>query len=62
MANSSDTPAPDKPDDATAEQPPVRRLLVFGIIALALMMMAVDGTIVATALDALKTGLDTSVN
>lgn len=41
---------------------PGRRLLVFGIIGLALLMMAVDGTIVATALDALKQGLDTSVN
>src|SRR5699024_6524256 len=41
---------------------PVRRVLVFAIIALALMMMAVDGTIVATALDALQKGLRTSVN
>src|SRR5699024_2424576 len=46
----------------TKETPPVRRMLVFITIAFALMMMAVDGTIVATALDALKTGLDTSVN
>lgn len=44
------------------ESPPVRRALVFSIIALALMMMAVDGTIVATALDALQHGLHTSVN
>lgn len=62
MAKSSDTPASDEPDDFATEQPPIRRLLVFCIIALALMMMAIDGTIVATALDALKTGLDTSVN
>src|SRR5699024_1279532 len=47
---------------AETQEQPVRRLLVFCIIALALMMMAVDGTIVATALDAIKTGLDTSVN
>ena len=40
----------------------MRRVLVFAIIALALMMMAVDGTIVATALDALQKGLRTSVN
>ncbi len=52
-------------DDSTHpvdEQPPVRRGLLFAIIALALMMMAVDGTIVATALDALETGLNTSIN
>src|SRR5699024_2063096 len=47
---------------AVAKQPPVRRVLVFVIIALALVMMAVDGTIVATALDALQDGLQTSVN
>lgn len=41
---------------------PGRRLLVFCIIALALMMMAVDGTIVATALEAIQEGLDTTVN
>lgn len=62
MVDSSNTPASDQPDDAATEQPPIRRLLVFCIIALALMMMAVDGTIVATALDSLRTGLDTSVN
>lgn len=48
--------------NAEADEQPVRRLLVFAIIALALMMMAVDGTIVATALDALTEGLDTSIN
>lgn len=42
--------------------PPVKRLPVFGIITLALMMMAVDGTIVATALEAIIDGLDTTVN
>src|SRR5699024_11929227 len=50
------------PAHTTIEEPPVRRLLVFCIIALALMMMAVDGTIVATALEALQQGLHTSVN
>lgn len=48
----------------TAEPPPppARRVLIFCIVALALMMMAIDGTIVATALDALQHGLDTTVN
>lgn len=41
---------------------PVRRVLVFCIIGFALMMLAVDGTIVATALEALKEGLNTTVN
>jgi MFS family permease len=49
-------------DGAAGPGPPVRRVLVFSIIALALMMMAVDGTIVATALDALQRGLGTTVN
>ncbi|HEU0196033.1 MAG TPA: MFS transporter [Nevskiaceae bacterium] len=40
----------------------MRRVLIFTIVALALMMMAVDGTIVATALDAMQHGLDTTVN
>lgn len=40
---------------------PVRRGLVFFIVACALMMMAIDGTIIATALDALTAGLNTSV-
>lgn len=50
------------PDNQTAEPAPINRVLVFGIIGLALLMMAVDGTIVATALDALQKGLDTTVN
>jgi len=41
---------------------PVPRLLVFTIVALALLMMSVDTTIVATALDDLQHGLDTSIN
>jgi MFS family permease len=44
------------------EGPPVRRVLVFSIIALALIMSSVDSTIVATALHALQEGLDTSIN
>jgi EmrB/QacA subfamily drug resistance transporter len=42
--------------------PPVRRVLVFAIVALALLMMSVDSTIVATALHALQQGLGTSIN
>ena len=52
----------DPHDAAAAAAPPVRRVLVFGIVALALMMMSVDSTIVATALHALQHGLATSIN
>ncbi len=41
---------------------PVRRVPVFATVAMALLMMSVDSTIVATALDALQHGLDTSIN
>ncbi|HNC69905.1 MAG TPA: hypothetical protein PKZ77_05410, partial [Pseudomonadales bacterium] len=41
---------------------PVRRVLVFCIVAFALLMMSVDSTIVATALHSLQLGLDTSIN
>ena len=44
------------------ESRPVRRVLVFAIVALALLMMSVDATIVATALDSLQHGLQTSIN
>ncbi|MDI3468898.1 MAG: hypothetical protein OJF62_000961 [Pseudolabrys sp.] len=37
-------------------------MLVFAIVALALLMMSVDTTIVATALDTLQHGLQTSIN
>ena len=47
---------------APGEGPPVRRVLVFTTVALALLMMSVDSTIVATALDALRRGLHTSIN
>lgn len=46
----------------TEPQPPVRRVLVFTIVALSLLMMSVDSTIVATALHALQHGLHTSIN
>jgi EmrB/QacA subfamily drug resistance transporter len=46
---------------ARGERRPVRRGLVFTIVALALLMMSIDSTIVATALQALRGGLDTSI-
>ncbi|MES1924844.1 major facilitator superfamily protein [Salinisphaera sp. T31B1] len=57
-------------DDEPAEEPtglaeqhvPVPRVRIFATIGCALMMMALDGTIVATALESLTAGLDTSVN
>jgi MFS family permease len=58
-------PAATDPDDEAApedDQPPVRRLVVFTTVALALMTMSVDGTIVATALHTLQQGLHTSIN
>jgi MFS family permease len=42
--------------------PPVRRNTVFAIVALALLMMSIDSTIVATALHAIQHGLDASIN
>ena len=41
---------------------PVRRVPVFTIVAMALLMMSVDSTIVATALGSLQEGLGTSIN
>ncbi len=46
----------------TSTRPPVRRGLVFSIISLALIMMALDATIVATALHAIQQDLGTTVN
>ena len=44
------------------ESRPVRPWLVFAIVALALLMMSINSTIVATALHALRTGLQTSID
>jgi len=49
-------------DDAHDTLTPARRALVFSIVSLALLMMSVDSTIVATALHALQQDLHTSVN
>lgn len=61
--NSADAArANEDPAGAQATQPPVHRGRVFAIVALALLMMSVDSTIVATALHALQHGLGTSIN
>lgn len=57
----------DKSAARTADEPasgdrPIRRGLVFTTVGLALLMMSVDATIVATALHALQHGLKTSIN
>jgi MFS family permease len=44
------------------ESRPVRRVPIFIIVSLALLMMSVDTTIVATALHSLQRGLNTSIN
>lgn len=44
------------------ESQPVHRTVVFMIVGLALLMMSVDSTIVATALHSLQDGLRTSIN
>ena len=41
---------------------PIRHNIVFMIVGAALLMMSIDSTIVATALDAIQQGLDTSLN
>ncbi|MBX7124033.1 MAG: MFS transporter [Opitutaceae bacterium] len=41
---------------------PVRRGVVFAIVALTLLMVSIDSTIVATALHALQNAMDTTVN
>lgn len=51
-----------KPSEPDGENRPIRRALVFTIVALALIMSSVDSTIVATALHALQGGLQTSIN
>jgi EmrB/QacA subfamily drug resistance transporter len=46
---------------AQADRPP-HRVLIFVVVGLALLMSALDGTIVATALHAIERGLHTSIN
>ncbi len=47
---------------AEREVPPPRWVLVFVVVALALLMSSLDGTIVATALHAIEQGLHASIN
>ena len=49
-------------DTGAAIPPPVRRRPIFVIVAFALLMMSLDGTIVATALHAIQQDLGTGVN
>jgi MFS family permease len=44
------------------ETRPIRRGLIFTIVALALLMMSIDSTIVATALHTLRRELHTSID
>src|SRR5665213_2313233 len=62
MSAKYDTCEVDGTSDPCVESRPVRRVLVFTIIALALMMMSVDTTIVATALNSMQHALRTSIN
>lgn len=55
-------PRPAGRGSAGGRDQPVRRVLVFAIVALALLMMSVDSTIVATALHALQHGLHASIS
>lgn len=52
----------DSSPSPSGETQPVHRVFVFTIVALALLMMAVDTTIVATVLHSLQQGLHTSIN
>lgn len=48
--------------EPVVQDPPVHRVRMFAIIALALLMISVDSTIIATALHAVQHGLGTSIN
>lgn len=50
------------PDPAVAEEHAPRRVLIFTVVGMALLMSSLDGTIVATALHAIQRGLHTSIN
>ena len=43
-------------------QPPVRRVTIFVVVSLAILMTSLDQTIVATALDSIKTSMNASIN
>ncbi|HEX4145494.1 MAG TPA: hypothetical protein VHY91_18455, partial [Pirellulales bacterium] len=45
-----------------SESRPIHRGVVFAVVALTLLMMSIDSTIVATALQSLRHGLHTSID
>lgn len=49
-------------DAAAHEERPPRRVLIFAVVGMALLMSSLDGTIVATALHAIERGLHASIN
>jgi EmrB/QacA subfamily drug resistance transporter len=56
-------PEPSKPDGARQKTPPApHRLAIFSVVAMALLMSSLDGTIVATALKSIQRGLHSSIN
>ena len=57
-----DARVPDAVRDPFGESRPVNRPMVFMIVALTLLMMSIDSTIVATVLHALQHGLGTTIN
>src|SRR5690625_6472219 len=52
---------PPQPSNTSPSPAAVNRPMVFGIVAMTLMMMTIDSTIVSTALDTLQTELDTDI-
>ena len=62
ISSQRDTPGADHPRDPSGTTGPLHRGMVFFIVALSLLMMSIDGTIVATVLQALQHGLGTTVN
>jgi len=58
----ADGPGPPAQRGRAGDGDDVRRVVVFATVSLALLMMSVDSTIVATALHALQHGLGTSIN
>jgi EmrB/QacA subfamily drug resistance transporter len=62
MKESSLNAISEKNQETNDEGSPIRKGLVFTIVALALLMTTVDSTIVATALDTLQRDLHTTVN
>jgi hypothetical protein len=62
MSSQPEIRATERARDAAEATEPVRRGTVFIIVALTLLMMSIDSTIVATVLHSLQQGLGTTVN